>query len=61
MVFSVAPVVKRAVDPVKAKDLPKLVQCCMKQLASSDNLVVCTVDSKTGEYIIAGAGELQLL
>ena len=59
MVFSVAPVVKRAVEPAKAKDLPKLVQC-MKQLASSDNLVVCTVDSKTGEYIIAGAGELHL-
>lgn len=59
MIYSVAPVVQRAVEPQHARDLPKLVQA-MKHLSASDNLVVCTIDEKTGQYLIGGAGELHL-
>jgi len=59
MTFSVAPVVKQAVEPCKTKDLQKLAQA-MKQLSNSDNLVQCSHDEQSGEWIIAGAGELHL-
>lgn len=59
MVYSVAPVVLRAVEPRNPKDVSKLVQA-MKHLSASDNLVVCTVDQKTGQCLIGGAGELHL-
>ena len=58
MKFSVAAVVRVAVEPKNAQDLPKLVEG-LKRLSKSDPLVQCRT-AKTGEHIIAGAGELHL-
>lgn len=58
MKYSVSPVVRVAVEPKNASDLPKLVEG-LKRLAKSDPLVVCSIE-ETGEHIIAGAGELHL-
>merc|ERR1719411_2141517 len=58
MKFSVAAVVNVAVEPKNAADLPKLVEG-LKRLAKSDPLVKCST-SKSGQHIIAGAGELHL-
>lgn len=58
MKFSVSPVVRVAVEPKKAQDLPKLVEG-MKRLAKSDPMVLCYTE-ESGEHIIAGAGELHL-
>merc|ERR1719454_1024320 len=58
MKFSVAAVVRVAVEPKRAQDLPKLVEG-LKRLSKSDPLVQCST-AKTGEHIIAGAGELHL-
>jgi len=58
MKFSVSPVVRVAVEPKNAQDLPKLVEG-LKRLAKSDPMVQCYNES-SGEHIIAGAGELHL-
>ena len=58
MSFSVAPVVQRAVEPAKPSEITKFVQA-LKQLSTSDSLVQC-YQNESGEYIIAGAGELHL-
>jgi elongation factor 2 len=58
MKFSVSPVVRVAVSPKAAMDLPKLVNG-LKCLSKSDPMVQCII-SDTGEHIIAGAGELHL-
>jgi elongation factor 2 len=58
MKFSVSPVVRVAVEPKLASDLPKLVEG-LKRLAKSDPMVQCMIE-ETGEHIIAGAGELHL-
>merc|ERR1712141_46761 len=58
MKFSVSPVVRVAVEPKNAADLPKLVEG-LKRLAKSDPLVQCSIE-ESGEHIIAGAGELHL-
>merc|ERR1712147_27832 len=58
MKFSVSPVVRCAVEPKKAQDLPKLVEG-LKRLSKSDPLVLCYTE-ESGEHIIAGAGELHL-
>lgn len=58
MKFSVAAVVQIAVEPKNAADLPKLVEG-LKRLSKSDPLVKCSM-SKSGQHIIAGAGELHL-
>ena len=58
MKFSVAAVVQIAVKAKNAADLPKLVEG-LRLLSKSDQLVKTSV-SKTGEHIIAGAGELHL-
>jgi elongation factor 2 len=58
MKFSVSAVVQVAVEPTSAQDLPKLVEG-LKRLSKSDPLVK-TFTAKTGEHIIAGAGELHL-
>merc|ERR1712241_848808 len=54
MKFSVAAVVRVAVEPKNAQDLPKLVEG-LKRLSKSDPLVQCSTD-KSGQHIIAGAG-----
>jgi len=58
MKFSVSAVVQIAVEACSAQDLPKLVEG-LKRLSKSDPLVK-TYTAKTGEHIIAGAGELHL-
>merc|ERR1719321_129590 len=58
MKFSVSAVVRVAVEPKSAQDLPKLVEG-LKRLSKSDPLVKIYTN-KTGEHIIAGAGELHL-
>jgi len=58
MKYSVSPVVRVAVEPKNAADLPKLMEG-LKRLAKSDPLVQCFT-APTGEHIIAGAGELHL-
>jgi elongation factor 2 len=58
MKFSVSPVVRVAVEPKNAADLPKLVEG-LKRLAKSDPMVQ-TYTAATGEHIVAGAGELHL-
>jgi elongation factor 2 len=58
MKFSVAPVVRIAVEPKIASDLPKLVEG-LNRLAKSDPCVQVSHEA-TGEHIIAGAGELHL-
>lgn len=58
MKYSVSPVVRVAVKPKNAGDLPKLVDG-LKKLSKSDPLVqVTTADS--GEQVIAGCGELHV-
>ena len=58
MKFSVSPVVRCAVEPKKAQDLPKLVEG-LKRLAKSDPMVLCYTE-ESGEHIIAATGELHL-
>jgi elongation factor 2 len=58
MKFSVSPVVRVAVEPRNAADLPKLVEG-LKRLAKSDPCVQC-YSEESGEHIVAGAGELHL-
>jgi len=58
MKFSVATVVRIAVEPKNTQDLPKVVEG-LKRLSKSDPLVRCT-RAKTGEHVIRGAGELHL-
>jgi len=58
MKFSVSPVVRVAVEPKNAADLPKLVEG-LKRLAKSDPMVQ-VYTAPTGEHIVAGAGELHL-
>merc|ERR1711916_918 len=59
MKFSVSPVVRVAVEPKNASELPKLVEG-LKRLSKSDPCVLCISDESTGEHIVAGAGELHL-
>ena len=58
MKYSVSPVVRVAVEPKHASDLPKLVEG-LKKLSKSDPLVVCYTE-ESGEHIIAGCGELHV-
>eukprot|EP00794_Sanderia_malayensis_P009989 gene9989-11010_t len=58
MKFSVSPVVRVAVEPKDASQLPKLVEG-LKRLAKSDPMVQCIIE-ESGEHIVAGAGELHL-
>jgi len=59
MKFSVSPVVRVAVEPKHAQDLPKLVEG-LARLAKSDPCVLTESNKETGEHIVAGAGELHL-
>jgi len=58
MKYSLSPVVRVAVEPKHASDLPKLVEG-LKKLSKSDPLVVC-ITEESGEHIIAGCGELHI-
>ena len=56
MKFSVSPVVRVAVEPLNAVDLPKLVKGLAK-LSKSDPCVQC-LSTEAGEHIVAATGEL---
>lgn len=58
MKFSVSPVVRVAVAPKNAADLPKLLEG-LKKLSKSDPLVLCMTE-ESGQHIIAGCGELHV-
>lgn len=58
MKFSVSPVVRMAIKPKNASDLPKLIKG-LQNLSKADQLVQCYTE-ETGEHIIAGSGELHL-
>jgi len=58
MKFSVSPVVRCAVEPKRAGDLPKLVEG-LKRLSKSDPMVLCYTE-ESGEHIVAATGELHL-
>jgi len=58
MKYSVSPVVRVAVEPKNASDLPKLVEG-LKKLAKSDPMVLCFTE-ESGEHVIAGCGELHI-
>ena len=59
MKYSVSPVVRVAISPQNACDLPKMIEG-MKKLSKSDPLVLCITNEETGENIIAGSGELHV-
>ncbi len=59
MKYTVSPVVKIAIEPEQASDLKKLIDG-MRKLAKMDPLCQCEINSETGEYLIAAAGELHL-
>ena len=58
MTYTVSPVVRVAVLPEKAVDLPKLVEALQKLSQSDSTLLYITEDS--GEHILAACGELHL-
>eukprot|EP01090_Pellita_catalonica_P010166 TRINITY_DN21631_c0_g1_i1.p1 TRINITY_DN21631_c0_g1~~TRINITY_DN21631_c0_g1_i1.p1 ORF type:complete len:841 (-),score=168.69 TRINITY_DN21631_c0_g1_i1:65-2587(-) len=58
MKFSVSPVVRVAVEPKNASDLPKLVEG-LRRLSKSDPCVKTYIE-ESGEHIVAGAGELHI-
>ncbi len=53
------PVVVKAVEAKNPKDLPKLVQA-LRDIAIADTTVKVSINSETGENLIAGLGELHL-
>jgi len=58
MKYSVSPVVRVAVEPKNAADLPKLIEG-LKKLSKSDPLVLTSTE-ENGQHIIAGCGELHV-
>ena len=53
------PVVTVAVEPTKPADLPKLVEV-LKVVGKEDPSLKVTINEETGEFLIAGMGELHL-
>ncbi len=53
------PVVTKAIEPKNPADLPKLIEV-MRSLSKADPTLQVTIDEETGEYLIAGMGELHL-
>jgi len=53
------PVLTVAVEPKKPTDLPKLIDAMQKMSIQDPNLVT-TINQETGEYLLAGMGELHL-
>lgn len=58
MKYSVSPVVRVAVQPKNAQDLPKMIDA-LKNLCKVDPLVQCITED-SGEHIVAGSGELHI-
>ncbi|MCK4317261.1 elongation factor EF-2, partial [Candidatus Bathyarchaeota archaeon] len=53
------PVLTIAVEPKKPTDLPRLIDALQKMSIQDPNLVT-TINQETGEYLVAGMGELHL-
>jgi elongation factor 2 len=53
------PVLTIAVEPKRPTDLPKLIDAMQKMSIQDPNLVT-TINQETGEYLLAGMGELHL-
>ncbi len=53
------PVLTVAVEPKRPTDLPKLIDAMQKMSIQDPNLVT-TINQETGEYLLAGMGELHL-
>ena len=53
------PVLTIAVEPKRPMDLPKLIDA-MQKLSIQDPNLVTTINQETGEYLLAGMGELHL-
>jgi elongation factor 2 len=53
------PVLTIAVEPKRPTDLPKLIDA-MQKLSIQDPNLVTTINQETGEYLLAGMGELHL-
>jgi len=53
------PVITVALEPKHPKDLPKLVDV-MQRLVVEDPNLIATINKETGEYLLAGMGELHL-
>lgn len=58
MKYSVSPVVRVAVQPKNAMDLPKLIEG-LRSLCKADPLIQCYKE-ESGQQIIAGSGELHI-
>jgi elongation factor 2 len=53
------PVVTIAIEPKKSSDLPKLVEA-LRKMAIEDPTLHVKINQETGEYLIAGMGQLHL-
>ncbi len=53
------PVVTKSIEPLKAADLPKLVEI-LKQVAKEDPSIKIEINEQTGESLMSGMGELHL-
>src|SRR3989338_7690100 len=53
------PVITKAVEPVKAQDLAKVVDV-LKTVAKEDPSIIIKINEETGECLMSGMGELHL-
>ena len=53
------PVVTKSIEPLKAADLPKLVEV-LRQIGKEDPSIKIEINEQTGESLISGMGELHL-
>src|SRR3989338_6178340 len=53
------PVITKAVEPIKAQDLAKVVDV-LKTVAKEDPSIVIKINEETGECLMSGMGELHL-
>ena len=53
------PVVTKSIEPLKAADLPKLIDV-LKQVAKEDPSIKISINEQTGESLMSGMGELHL-
>mmetsp|Transcript_34971 Transcript_34971/g.91548 ORF Transcript_34971/g.91548 Transcript_34971/m.91548 type:complete len:1076 (+) Transcript_34971:361-3588(+) len=59
MSFSVSPVVQKSVRPAEPRQLQKMVDA-LRKAAAADQIAQFYKDRQTGQYVLAGAGELHL-
>lgn len=54
------PVVTVAIEPLKPKDLPQMIEIMEKDLVIEDPNLKVSINKETGEYLLSGIGELHL-